>query len=410
MNQKTLWYVSKYANISKYGLNTRQSEFCYQFADIGYDTRLIISNSSHLFSNLPKFKGVYFHEQVNGVEVTWINTPSYTSSTSVKRVLGWLWFELAVMALVFRSGIKKPNIVIASSLSLMSVLSGAFYKRFFGAEFIFEVRDIWPKTIVYLKNMSAKHPLIWLLGKVERFGYHYSDAIVGTMPGLHLHVDEVVTIKKAVNFIPHGFNLAFYDEPYQKAESSIELMQQLSSTKFVVTYAGTFGQANALEYIIDAAKKMYESHRDSVQFVFVGDGSLKSDMQSECAKYSNITFLPAVERKQLPDLLKSSDLLVASVRDEPLYDYGLSLNKFIDYMFASRPIVCMFSGYPSMLNEANCGEFIPAEDADALVDSVLKYKEMTPEQRAEIGDSGYQYLMQHRTFEKLAKQYEKIFC
>ena len=38
-----------------------------------------------------------------------------------------------------------------------------------------------------------------------------------------------------------------------------------------------------------------------------------------------------------------------------------------------------------MINEAGCGNFIPAGDVPALIKEIERYAELTPSERAEIG-------------------------
>ena len=166
--ENNVWYISKYANIKEYGADTRQASFCKEFAKAGYNVRLITSNSSHLYNHLPKFKSRYFDEKSNDFSVTWVNTLKYSKATSIKRIFSWLWFDFFVLMMAFNKRYEKPDVVIASSLSLFTVLTGCFYKKFYKAKFIFEVRDIWPQTLIDLKGFSANHPLIWLLSKIER--------------------------------------------------------------------------------------------------------------------------------------------------------------------------------------------------------------------------------------------------
>ena len=131
MKKKCVWYISKYANITKYGAETRQASFCKEFSKKDYDVKLITSNSSHLYSTLPKIKGRYFIDKSEEFDVIWVNTPQYTKTTSIKRIIGWVWFEFFVILLPFLKKHQKPDVVIASSLSLMSVCSGCFFKFFY---------------------------------------------------------------------------------------------------------------------------------------------------------------------------------------------------------------------------------------------------------------------------------------
>lgn len=404
--ENNVWYISKYANIKEYGADTRQASFCKEFAKAGFNVRLITSNSSHLYNHLPKFKSRYFDEKSNDFSVTWVNTLKYSKATSIKRIFSWLWFDFFVLMMAFNKRYEKPDVVIASSLSLFTVLTGCFYKKFYNAKFIFEVRDIWPQTLIDLKGFSANHPLIWLLSKIERLGYKYSDSIVGTMPGLKLHVENEVGLGSKVHCIPQGVSFDFYKNS-QEELSKEYIEQYIPKNKFLVTYAGTFGEANALEYIVDAAKKLRNS--SNIHFLLVGGGYLEEQLIDSSKDLNNITFAPKIRKEQIQHLLGLSDLLVASVRNERIYKYGMSLNKFIDYMYAKKPIVCMYSGYPSMINEAKCGEFTPAEDSDYFANVIKKYQSMNSLGREQVGEFGFEFLINERSFIVLSEKYMGLF-
>ncbi|MCP4325908.1 MAG: glycosyltransferase family 4 protein [Psychromonas sp.] len=404
---KVVWYISKYANIQQFGAETRQASFCKEFSENGYDVRLVLSNSSHLFPKLPEIKGRYLCQKNDGYDVTWVNTLKYKNATSILRLISWLWFEFFVILLPFIKGYKKPDVVIASSLSIMSVISGSFFKLFFKSKFIFEVRDIWPQSLVDLKGLSKKHPLIMLLGWLEKIGYKYADEIVGTMPGLKKHVESVIGSCNKVHFIPQGVSLDFYQDK-QEEVSRKYIADYFPENKFIVTYAGTLGVANALSYIVEAAKVLSEENTN-IHFVFIGDGREEDNLKLQADGVSNLTFAPRVKKEQVQSILSASNLLVASVNNEKVYQSGISLNKFIDYMFAKKPIVCMFSGYPSMINEANCGEFTPSEDPVLFANCLLRYEAMSKDELSKLGQNGYDFLVQKRNFDVLSQQYMGLF-
>ncbi|WP_350670898.1 glycosyltransferase, partial [Pseudoalteromonas sp. CAL494-MNA-CIBAN-0108] len=88
-----------------------------------------------------------------------------------------------------------------------------------------------------------------------------------------------------------GVNLAFYYNSQQKlSEEYVE--QFIPKNKFIVTYTGTFGEANALEYIIEAAKKL--KHTSKIHFLLVGEGYLKEELKDNASELTNITFAPKV--------------------------------------------------------------------------------------------------------------------
>ena len=403
-----IWYVSKYANISLYGGDTRQASFCSEFAKAGHHVRLVTSNSSHLYNSLPLFKYRYKNMEYDGYKVTWVNTLKYKKTVSKTRFLSWLVFEMFVCLMVLRRHYEKPDVVIVSSLSILSVISGCFYKYFYKAKFIFEVRDIWPQTLIDLKGFSPKHPLVWVLSKIEKLGYKYSDSIVGTMPGFHVHVQNEVGLGSKVISIPHGINLDFYQK--NQKELPLDFIDSyIPKNKFMVTYTGTMGHANALEYIIDAAKMLATNEDNDIHFLLVGDGYLKKQLIEQARDIDNITFAPAVKKEQVKSVLDISNVLVASVRNEKIYRYGISLNKFIDYMYSKKPIICMFSGYPSLINDAKCGEFTPSEDIESFCIAIKKYRNMSADKLDALGENGRRYLEEQRNYQTLGLEFMKLF-
>ena len=406
--KSNIWYVSKYSNISWYGADTRQACFCREFAKAGHNVRLVTSNSSHLFSSLPVFKSRYKNIEYDGFRVTWVNSLKYSHSVSKMRFLSWLLFELFVCLMALRRNYEKPDVVIVSSLSIFSVISGCFYKYFFNAKFIFEVRDIWPQSLVDLKGFGRKNPLIWVLSKIEKLGYKYSDSIVGTMPGLNEHVENEVGLGAKVVSIPHGVDLDFYRNNQKNLPDDF-IHLYIPKNKFIVTYAGTMGHANALEYIIDSAKKLARDKDSDVHFLLLGHGHLKEQLIEQAKGIDNITFVPAVMKEQVNAVLDLSNVLVASVRNEKIYRYGISLNKFIDYMYSKKPIICMFSGYPSLINDAKCGEFTPSEDIESFCFAIKKYRNMSTDKLDALGENGRRYLEEHRNYQTLGLEFMKLF-
>jgi len=129
------------------------------------------------------------------------------------------------------------------------------------------------------------------------------------------------------------------------------------------------------------------------------------------AKYAHckrIKFIAPIPKKLVKAFLQQTDLCFDSI-DSEIARFGLSRNKWIDYMNAGKPIICSYSGYQSMLNEANCGSFIEFGNINLLTAEILKYKGMSMEEREIMGARARVFLLNNRLFTKLAKQYELYF-
>jgi glycosyltransferase involved in cell wall biosynthesis len=269
---------------------------------------------------------------------------------------------------------------------------------------MFEVRDIWPLTLVAEGGFSERNPLVLALSAVEKLGYRRADAVVGTMPNLGAHVERVLGHPAPVYCVPMGIGTDVVATA--APEVSHDPAEHLPTGKFLVAYAGSIGISNALDVLFACAQAM--TAFPNVHFLILGDGELLASYKERFGSLPNMTFVPRVPKAQVQSLLNRCDVLYLSTHRSEVWDYGQSLNKLIDYMMAAKPIVASYSGFPSMINEADYGTLVPAGDAVALRDDILRFAEMTPLERRAMGQRGRDWLLANRRYATLAKQYLAI--
>lgn len=401
--KKTIWYISKYASPVRYGFGTRHFFLGKEFAKLGHTAVVIASDSNHL-ARIPVPESRYRHEVIDDVDTWWIRTIKYKGASSFRRILSWLDFEWKLLRMD-KKELPRPDVIIASSLSLFTILSAYWLKKKYGCKLIFEIRDIWPLTIIEEGGFSPWNPFVKVLAWVERFGYMRSDVIVGTMPNLSEHVEGVTGRKRNCQCVPFGYDPALYSNMAALPDGYEEAY--IPKVKFLVGYAGTIGRTNALDTLIECAFEMKDNPH--VHFLLVGDGDLLEQYKARTASLPNITFAPKVKKEQVQSVLRYCDILYFAVEDSKVWRYGLSLNKLIDYMMAGKPIIASYNGYPSMLNEAQCGVFVPAKDVAALVAAFQKYAALSKDQLAIVGQRGKDWLVEHRPYAEVAREYCELF-
>ncbi|CAN1529514.1 RfaG Glycosyltransferase [Paracoccaceae bacterium] len=396
----TIWYISKYVTppyAAKVG--ARGFLLLREFARAGHCAVLITSDSNHLASP-PKLTGPRLKEAIDGVDVHWLRTWKYRGALSIGRMISWLDFEWQLWRMP-KSDLPRPDVVIVSSLSLLTVLNGLWLRRKYGCKLVFEVRDIWPLTLVEVGRLSSWNPFVVFLGWIERLGYRRADMIVGTMPNLVEHVSKVTKSHRPVICVPQGIDPTLLLPPQVVPKDFVE--QYIPREKFIVCYAGSIGTANALDTLLACARELND--RRDIHFIVVGEGDLKSRFQKESSDLGNVSFPPAVPKAAVADLLGRTDLLYFAFHKASRLRFGQSLNKVIDYMLSGKPIVASYTGFPSMINEADCGSFVPAEDVSALRAEIERYADMPAEARARIGERGRDWIMKNRRFETVAADY-----
>lgn len=398
-----VWYVSKYASLPAAGLGgTRAFLIMRELARAGHRAVMLISDSNHL-TEVPRLTGPHLLETVEGVDVHWIRARKFTGAKSIGRILSWLDFEWRLF-LFPKLGLPRPDLVIVSSLSLLTIFNGLWLRFRYRCRLVFEVRDIWPLTIIEEGGFSARNPLVMGLAMIERLAYRTADVIVGTMPNLVEHVAEVAPRHAPVHCVPFGVDIDMIEKSRPLPPTWVQ--EHIPGGKFVVCHAGTIGITNALDTLFDCARAMRE--RSDVHFLILGDGGLKSHYQALTADLPNVSFAGAVAKNQVGAALEACDLLYFSVHVSKVWNYGLSLNKVIDYMLAGKPIVASYSGYPTMVDEAGAGTAVPAGDPAALEAEILRYAEMEAGARRAIGQAGRNWLWRNRQYKDLAQRYLDI--
>ena len=399
---KTIWYISKYFASSankKASVGTRGFFLMREFARLGCQSVIISSDANHL-SVMPNFRKPYLFQKIDGVKIYWVRTIKYFKAKSFKRILSWIHFEWRLF-LMPHSSLPSPDVIIISSPSLLTILNGFLLRKRYKCQLVFEVRDIWPLTLIEEGGYSKFNFFILAFSWLERLGYRYSDVVIGTMPNLSEYVSKIIGFQKKVGCIPIGVDLDA--DKNSRILSDKYSRTYLPLNKFVVAYAGTIGISNNLETLLQCAEKF--KHNSKIHFLIAGDGDLKVSYQYKYKHLKNLTFAPKVPKQMVQNLLSKCDLLYFSVHDSKVWRYGQSLNKLIDYMYSGKPIVASYTGFQSMINEAGCGEFLPANDIIALKTEISRFADMSKKERDKIGKQGHDWLIKNRSYNILAKTY-----
>ena len=181
------------------------------------------------------------------------------------------------------------------------------------------------------------------------------------------------------------------------------LKNYISAEKFIVGYAGSIGKVNLVDEIVAAACILSEN--EDIFFAIFGDGPLKEKLILECVNLKNIVFFGSISKYEIIPVLRDCNLLLSPINDSPLYEYGVSFNKWIDYMLCKRPILASYSGYRSIINEADCGFFIEANNPTLLAEKIISIKNMDAKLLDEMGMRGYNYALKNHNYEQLSNNY-----
>ena len=177
--------------------------------------------------------------------------------------------------------------------------------------------------------------------------------------------------RRAFNYkyIPQGIDLNFlkYSE-----KRSIDLVSKYNlKNKSIVGYAGSVAKSNPLDTLILAALKIVKK-QPSIHFCILGDGHTKDDLVKLSKDSPNISFIDRVTKEHVLSFLNACDVLYDSVQKKELYNFGLSRNKSMDYMYSKKPMIISYSGYENITSKIHSGYISEAEDIDGLCNNLIK--------------------------------------
>ena len=399
MTKKNVWIINQYAGSKNHGMNYRSYYIGKELVKSGHNVRLFAGSFSHLLRVLPKMNSRFMEESIDGIDYVWIRTLRYSGSKSFGRIVGMFQFIFNLF-LLKTVPFEKPDVIVVSSISPLPILNAYYLSRKYKAKLIFEVRDIWPLSLIELGNISRFHPFIIFLQWIENFAYRKADKVISVLPNALGHMQKHGLDPNKFVYIPNGIDC---DEIKNKDRFK-QIPSYRTEGKFLVGYLGTLGIANALDYFIDAAENL--KNNTEIEFVIVGQGPEQERLSEKIQqkKLKNITIHPAVSKDQVQSILAQFDACYVGWFKHPLYRFGISANKIFDYMLSGKPIIHGSNASNDPVKDAQCGKSIPAEDIDALVEAILVLKNKSQDERIEMGVNGVRYVNTHHNYKQLAKK------
>ncbi len=283
----------------------------------GIDVQLLISNIDHTTNK------TYSAKQSDEIKV--VNL-FFSGNSILSRTLSILEFSIK---LHFKK-VDSYEYVIGSSPDLISAFSAYMLSLRLGCPFIFEVRDIWPLSISELTNIKFGLNLLKL---VESYLYQKSKLIISTIPDLEQY---------------------FLDNNFQDQVKKIFILPQILITKGLsetisrktnnerlkIVYCGSIRHNNnlpdILEYLDFAAKKFGVFF----DFTVIGKGSSKEHIENISKNLCFQTFFKDQlnSSREVINELAQYDIGVSFIKNAPLYKYGISMNKSVDFLCSQTPL------------------------------------------------------------------------
>jgi glycosyltransferase involved in cell wall biosynthesis len=368
----------------------------------GHRVQVLAASVSHVRTVQPEVEGLRKDEVLDGVAYSWFKTPTY-SGNGLGRIRNILGFMRAVRRSENEWAHRfKPDVVIASSTYPMDIGPAQRIARKAGAQLVYEVHDLWPLSPMELGGLSKWHPFILWVQWAEDNAYRVSDKVVSMLPKTLPYMQSRGLLPEKWCFVPNGFDLAEWQRPSELPATVAASIAVLKASSLpLVGYAGSQGLANALDTLLDAARLL----RDKVQIVLVGHGPETQRLMQRVLdeQLTHVHFLGTIPKASIPAFLDAIDVAYIGWLPNPLYRFGISPNKLMDYMMAGKPIVHSVDAGNDLVQEAGCGLSVPAGQVEDVAKAIEAVSKLSPQERQDMGQRGHTFVKTNHDYRVLAE-------
>lgn len=341
-------------------------------------------------SKRAEYKGKYFVKRKQG-DVSVVRC--HVSESYNLNFLGRLWGYFSFVFSSLYAGLFKtsfrPDVVVVTSPPLFIGISGYLVSRLRRAPFVFEIRDLWPESAIDTGVVTNKW-IIKLAYALEAFIYRKAALINVLTPAFKdallnkkgVPPNKVILIPNAADFTLSEELLGSFDVETFRKQEGLE-------GKFVITYVGAHGVANALGQVLETAKLLEDT---PVQFLLIGQGMEKALLlkQAEKLKVKNVRFIDAVPKKEVFKFILASEMGTSVLKRVDTFKTVYS-NKTFDYMACKKPILMAIDGVSrKLVEDAAAGSFVEPERPEHFASIIRTYLD-DPGRLKREGESGYQY-------------------
>lgn len=390
---KTIWCISKYANPENYGFSNKLYNTAQHLSN-RYNVTLISSTASKNNINMNR-TGQYYEETIGNLKSVLVKQTNRLKMITFWRLLQWFTFD-AKLGKYFRKSTDKPDLIIISSVPITTIAWALHIKKKYNIKVVFEVRDIYPLTLIDM-GYSKFNPLILYFSHLERKAYLESDLIVGTMPNLKEHVENVTRKKCNAFHSPIGLNPRFELNVNQEA-------QIINDGVLRIYYSGTINKGNNLDTFFNMIREFSNDSR--VHFTIIGDGNLLNYYQKKTKNLKNITYLGRIKSTEIKSAISNADVLYFSTSKGEVWKYGQSKNKILEYMASGKFIMAAFEGYASMINETNGVIITEPDNLQQHIATLNIILTMTKKELHHKGSTNIKIIKNSYTYETINKEYQ----
>lgn len=403
-----IWIINHYAMRMYEEGSGRHYYLAKYLIDNGQQVTIITSSFNHFLKKTNRIK----YEFKNNVPFFFLNGLKYKTN-GINRYFDLIVFPIQLIFSLRLKKLEKPDIIIASSPQLLSILGAKYLSKRYSAPLLSEYRDLWPESLVAYGVAKKSSFTIKILYLIEEYTYKTSNHIIMTWEGgidylrsnpkyRNLDYNKVHYVSNVVSLEDFDSNLLDHEEHYRN--------DFILDEETVFTYTGSISKVNDLKMLVDAFYILFKK-KVPVKLLIYGEGTHREELVEFITqnKILNVIYKGAISKSNIPNVLRTSDINVLHNKSTILDQYGQSQNKLFDYLAAGRPVLQTYRNNYSVIEKHNAGYIIQKQSINSIVSMIehiindrSNYSKFG--KNARIASKHYDYMNVFKTYSLIIKE------
>ena len=398
---KSVWILNHYAQEPGGPGGTRHYSLAKAMSRYGWQASIIAASTEHGTGRERLKPGETMRlDRFDDVPFLWLRSAAYAGN-GADRIRNMVGYTRAALNADNLKGLTPPDLVVGSSVHPLAAWAGLRLARKHKVPYVFEVRDLWPQTLVDMGRLPENHPVTWILRGLERHLYKQADRIVVLLPDANRYIEPLGISGDKIEWVPNGVELDIFPPPTPKR----------TDDAFTLMYFGAHGAANGLDNVLRAMDVVRNKQTaKSVKLRIIGDGPLKPSLMAMARDMGldNVSFESPVPKRQIASLAADADAFVFNLIDAPVFKYGISSNKLFDFMACGRPVIFSCDSSNNPVASAKGGFTVPAGQPERLADAIAALAAMPQYQLQALGAANRQHIEENYEFDRLGMKFAGI--
>ena len=391
-----------------YPENFKGNDIAFEMQKKGHEVTVLTG-----IPNYPKgefFNGYgYFkrrRETVNGVKVIRTFLIPRGNSTAIPLMVNYFtWFIFASFYAVYLALSKKFDKIIVQQLSpVMMGLPAVVVKKIQKIPVYFWVLDLWPESLESAGGIKNKK-ILGFFESMVKFLYRNSDKILISSKGFKQSILKKGNFEDKIIYFPN-----WAEKSINESKQNVEINLPKFPSGFNILFAGNVGVAQDLVNAIKAMEIVLKQNK-KINFLILGDGRDRKRLEKLVLEKNiekNIHFFGKYPIETMSYFFSKADCMFVSLKNEPIFSLSLPA-KVQAYMSVGKPIISMMNGEGyNIINEADCGFAVHAEDYKDLADKILEIEKLPVLERQRLGENGKSFYQENFVLENCISNLEKI--